>query len=1106
MGQEREMRKQRILRLAGLAVVSTLALPSPGRAQSTHGAIVGTVSDPSGAVMPGVSITVTNMGTNIGRTAVTNPSGYYEVTALVPGTYRVHGELSGFQPITREGIIVESRSMVRIDLSMGVGAQATEVTVLAATPVIESESAALADTRTARQIEALPMLATGTLFPYVTSLPGVQVVGVAGSTVFSYNGARSGQSEIMFDGMSSARLNTPLAGNPNTMEMTAELKVHSSNNNAEFGSPGVVNLVSKSGTNVLHGTLFYYHSRDQWNEKSRFQATKPVLKRHNFGATFSGPVVLPGYNGHDKTFFTFSYWGEQNPGQNPFAGTVPTAAMRSGDFSAVGGGITVRDPLTGQPFPGNVVPADRISPIAQRLQSRFYAPPNVGDPGVLSARNRQDNVDREAKENRVDLRVDQRFGQKNMLFARFNWKGTVQQPLESMPTVGLRDGWRAHTNFVMSDTHTFSNTVLNELRAGFTRGGNRQLGPFVGEDLIKELGLAGFPDAPYRGMPRFTVSGFSAINSGNNLDDHNNIYQLTDALTWTRNNHTFKGGFDVQHNRANGLDTPNETFGDLTFDGSITGYAYADFLLGYPARSRRATYLGARGKHGTDVAAFVQDSWRLDRKLTVEWGLRYEYQFASVDDDGLMYNFDPATGSVVVPDATVGSSNINPLLPASIKIVSATDAGFPQSLRHAQKANLVPRLGFAWRLSDKTVLRGGYGMFIDSFGTWLTPVQASPLFGYTAEFRNTPTSLQFPLSSPFGAGGALVGALEAGTISVPTFNPDLENSRLHQWSLTVERQIRDVGVRVSYVGTRSANLTYTRNLNLPQPSTTPFTAARRPYPQYANVYYSDNDSRLHTQYHGLQMDVERRFGQSLYVQGAWTYSNLMESVEDVGSEAGPTIENPYDPLRERARAAFNPTHRVNGAIIWDLPIGKNRRFLSGMNGVMEALFGGWQLSGLFYYDTGRYFTPFFTGRDISGTGITSSQSCSNCFSGLRPDLVGNPNLPSGQRTIDRWFDTAAFVIPAANSGRFGTSGRNVIEGPSSKVVHATLAKRFHVSHRTNVQLQVNALNLFNTENLDLNTAALNLSQPATFGKISTLRGGIEAFGPRTINVEARLSF
>lgn len=1099
------MPKRCAVRLLGVAAL-TLALPSPGRAQSTHGAVVGTLSDESGAVMAGVSITVANMGTNIARTVTTNQAGYYEVTALVPGTYRVGAELAGFKPVTREGIIVESRSRVRIDMTMGLGVQTAEVIVVAPTPVIESESAALADTRTARQIESLPMLATGTIFPYVTTLPGVQVVGVAGSTVFSFNGARAGQSEIMFDGMSSARLNTPLAGNPNTMEMTAELKVHSSNNNAEFGSPGVLNLVSKSGTNTLQGTLFYYHSRDQWNEKSRFQAAKPVLKRHNFGAVLSGPVVVPGYNGHDRTFFTFSYWGEQNPGQNPFSSTVPTAAMRNGDFSRVGGGLAIRDPLTGQPFPGNVIPARRLSPVALRLQDRFYDLPNVGDPAVLSPRNRQDNVDRESKENRFDIRIDQRIGQNNMLFARFNWKGTVQQPLPSVPRVGLTDGWRAHTNFVVSDTHTFSSSVINELRAGFTRGGNRQLGGFAGRDIIGELGLSGFPDAPYRGMPRFTISGFAGISSANNLDDHNEIYQATDALTWVRGNHSFKGGLDVQHNRAYGLDTPNETFGDLTFDGSITGYSYADFLLGLPSRARRATYLGTRGKHGTDVAAFVQDSWRLHAKLTVEWGVRYEYQFASVDDDGLMYNFDPATGNLVVPDGTMGSPSVNPLLPASLHVVSASSAGFPPSLRHPQKGNIVPRLGAVWRLSDKTVVRGGYGMFIDSFGTWLTPVQASPLFGYTAEFRNTPASLQFPLGSPFGTGGTLVGALEAGTISIPTFNADLENPRLHQWSLTVERQIRDVGVRVSYVGSRSTNLTYTRNLNVPAPSTTPFAASRRPYPQFANIYYSDNDSRLYTQYHGLQMDVERRFGRSFYVQGAWTFSKLMEGVEDVGSEAGPTIENPFDPLRERATAGFNPTHRVNGAIIWELPLGKDRRFLSNMGRVLEVLFGGWQLSGLFYYDTGRRFTPFFTGRDVSGTGITSSQSCSNCFSGLRPDIVGDPNLSGGERTVDRWFNTGAFVLPAANSGRFGTSARNVIVGPTSKVVHAGLAKKFHVKGRTRLQLQVNVLNLFNTENFDLIPSALNLSQPATVGRISAVRGGIEAFGPRTINAELRLTF
>ncbi len=1087
-------------RLAFLLLVCALFVFSGASyGQSTHGAIVGNASDASKAMIPGLPVTVTNTGTNIARTVTTNQQGYYEALNLVPGTYRVQAELAGFAPFRRDEIVVESRSSIRIDIALAVSQSTAVVNVVATNPVIETETATLSDTRAARQIEGLPMLANATLFPFVTTLPGVQVVTAAGSTVFSFNGARSGQSEIMFDGMSSARLNTPLAGNPNTMEMTAELKVHSSGNSAEFGSPGVVNLVSKSGTNTWHGTAFYYLSRDQWNEKSRFQATKPRLKQHNFGGTFSGPVVLPGYNGRDKTFFMFSYWGQQQPGQNAFSGTVPTAAMRSGDLSRVGGSIAVRDPLTGQPFPGNLIPANRISPLAQKIQQRFYDLPNVGDPNVLTARNRQDNVNRDIHENRYDVRVDQRISKNNMLFARFNWKGTVQQPLPSTPAVGLVYGWRAHTNFVLSDTHTFSPTVINELRTGYTRGGNRQLAGLAGRDIIRELGLTGYPDLDYKSIPSFIINGFATIGFGvpNNLDDHNDIYQATDAVTWTHGNHTFKGGFDLQHNKAYGLDTPGELFGELTFDGSIAGYSYADFLLGLPSRTRRATYLGERAKHGTDLAAFAQDSWRLSPKLTLQLGLRYERQIAFVDDDGLMYNFDRTTGNLVVPDKTMGSAKINPLLPASIKIVSASSVGFPQSLRNPQKANFVPRLGLARRLSDKMVVRGGYGLFIDSFGTLLSPVQASPLFGYTAEFRNTATGQPFTISNPFGAGGTLVGNLEAGTSSGPTFHENIENSRLHQWNLTVERQIKEIGLRLSYVGSRSTNLTYTRNLNLPVPSTTPFSAARRPYPQFANVFYSDNGSDLNSQYHGLQFDVERRYGKSFYVQGAWTFSKLIEDIEDIGREAGPTIENPYNPGRERALAAFNPKHRINGAVIWELPIGKGRRFLPDMNPALDALFGGWQLSSLFYYDAGRYFTPTFTGRDISGTGITGAQ---------RPDRVQNGNLPSGQRTLDRWFDTGAFLIPAANSGRFGTSARNVLVGPTSKVLHGSLAKKFRITERTQLQFQINALNVFNTENFDLNNAALNLSQPATAGKISTVRGGIEAFGPRTINMELRLSF
>ncbi len=606
----------------------------------------------------------------------------------------------------------------------------------------------------------------------------------------------------MFDGMSSARLNTPLAGNPNTMEMTAELKVHSSNNSAEFGSPGVVNLVSKSGTNTLQSSVFYYLSRDAWNEKNRFQAVKPAVKRHDFGLTLGGPLVAPKlYDGRNKTFFMFSYWGERNPGEQAFAGQVPTAAMRNGNLSPMGG--TIRDPITGQPFPGNIIPAGRISPLSQQIQNRFWALPNVGDPNVFGPRNWQVNVDRGGRptEQRFDLRIDQRVSQRNLLFARLNRKKTNQWALgkavppgsDASPLLGAVEGPRAHTNFVVSDTHTFGRSVLNEARFGFTRGGNSSFAPLNGRDVIRDLGLTSYPDSDYRSLPNFLISGMPTIGYGvpNNLDDHNDIYQATDTVTWTRGNHTLKSGGDLQHNRAYGLDTPDHLFGTLTFNGAITGNAYADFLLDLPATVQRSTYVGERSKSGTDVAAFIQDSWRIGSKLTLEGGLRYDYQFAPVlDDDGLMYNFDPATGSVVVPDDTLGSPKINPLLPATIRIVSASSAGLENALRRPQKGNIVPRVGFAWRPTGKTVVRGGYGMFIDSFGTSLTPVQSSPLFGYVAQFTNTAASQAFTIGNPFGTGsGTLVGNLEAGSASAPTFDPDLQNPRLQQWSVTIERQI-----------------------------------------------------------------------------------------------------------------------------------------------------------------------------------------------------------------------------------------------------------------------------------------------------------------------------
>ncbi len=351
-----------------LRVLSVLCLVSAiGFGQSTYGSIVGVVTDATGAVVVGGAVSVTNTETNIVKLVNSGADGSYEVTHLLPGTYRVRAEHQGFKATVRDGIVVESRAVVRIDIELEIGSTALEVQVTTSAPVIETETAQIADTRTSRQLRDLPILSNESTFAYLLTMPGAQSVSI---NTYAFNGARSAQTDTMIDGIPAPRSSTALTGTHNTTEMVAEVRVHGSNNSAEFQAPGVVSIVTRSGTNQLRGSAYYQHNNSALDARDFFAAKKPSSKTHTANFMSGGPVRIPKlYNGRDRTFFMISLFGQRVPGGTPLNATVPTAAMRQGDFSAF---AAITDPTTSSPFPGNAIPASRFSPVALRVQERFY--------------------------------------------------------------------------------------------------------------------------------------------------------------------------------------------------------------------------------------------------------------------------------------------------------------------------------------------------------------------------------------------------------------------------------------------------------------------------------------------------------------------------------------------------------------------------------------------------------------------------------------------------------------------------------------------------------------------------------------------------------------
>ena len=1053
--------------------------------QSTYGSILGVVTDATGALIPGSTLTVTHTETNIGKIVKTGASGNYEATHLLPGTYRVRAEAEGFRASVRDGIAVESRAEVRIDFQMEVGSTQAEILVTATTPVIETETAQIADTRTSRQLRDLPSLSNQETFGYLFTMPGVQSVSI---NTYSFNGSRAAQYEFMIDGIPSPRSSTALGGTHNTLEMVSELRLHASNNGAEFQSPGAVSIVTKSGGNQLRGSLLYQHNNSALNARDFFSPVKASNKGHTMGASVGGPIYLPKlYDGHDRTFFMISLWGERLPGSYEPTITVPTAGMRRGDFSALSAAIT--DPMTGQPFAGNAVPASRLDPIALRVQERFYPLPNFGDPGRLTTNNYRYVIGRRNLQNRWEARIDQKITQKNMMYARYSWRGAVQEPAEPLPAIGVRNGYRRGSTFILSDAHTFGTSVINEFRFGSQSSPNQVLGPLSGLDVLRYTGIQGLPEpGDYRGMPAFTFTGgLTSIQSTGHTNDRYHSVTVANNVTWVRGKHTAKWGFELRHNGTDGVNVSAGSFGTFAFNGFFTGDAYADFLLGLPERSSSLTKRPYQDIGGYSPYFFFEDTWRATPKITLTLGGRYEYQFAATDSEGLMYNLDARTADLVVPDEAFSSGQINPLLPAAIKVVKASQAGYPQGLRAVDKNNIVPRIGLAVRPFQRTVIRAGFGIFMDDFGFSVSAPSGGPLYGFTETFQNTnKRQPQYMFPKPFGASGSI------GAVTATGFKVDLKNPYSQQWNLTLEREIADVGVRLSYIGTKATNLAYTRQINVPPPSTTPFSGNRRPFPQYGSLQFSDNGGN--SIYHGLQADAERRFARGVYFQAAWTWSNLISDVTDSRADLGPVIENPFDRARERGRENYSVRHRVNGSVIYELPVGRGRRYLASAPAIVNHVAGGWQVSTLFYFETGRYFTPSYSGRDISGTGTTTG----------RPDRIANGNLPPSDRQLGRWFDAAAFSVPAANIGRFGNCGVNTLEGPGLNTQHFAVTKRFYQREHANVTFQFNILNLFNHPNFNLPSA--NISAPSTVGQVQSTRPWQEYAASRTMTAILRVNF
>lgn len=1102
-----------------LLVVSVLWTPTPTAAQSTYGAVVGVVTDDSDAVLPGATVTLTEIQTSLVRTTVSKETGAYEFLNLTQGLYRVEVELEGFRRFSSEPFRVDAREVVRINGRLALGGVTEAVLVRSVAPLINTETPTVSSAASNRDLQTLPF----TFRTQNTSpIPAIQVIPEVqrANQQFSLSGSLPYQNEVSVDGIltTSVRRNGIGAEGFNifpSIESIEEIKVSSVNNTAEYAQLGDITTVSRPGTNRYHGTAFWNYNSDRLNANPNYfnpSLAPNASDNHNVGASLGGRLV------RNRTFF-FGAFERLDIGLfQSVAATVPQAAFRTGDFSSLS--TPLLDPATGAQFPGNVIPDSRVNPVAGRLLAAYIPAPNEGTATHRYA------MDATEVSNQYDIRVDQNFGG-HTLFGRLSRKKVEKVAPTTFESLGPRTSENPVATFVVSDNLALSPSLLNEARIGVTSADQGFTTGLEGKALAGELGLrllqASLPGGT--GTSYVSIAGYSTFGESQEEPLTQDTLQVADSLTWIAGRHTVKTGFSLE--RFNWTSPVNFTgaddFGVFRFNNNIagggTGHPVANFLLGLPTDvDQTASGPGVDGV-ATHVGVFAQDEWRLNAAVTLSLGVRYDVRPGFVDREGNISNFlrDTANGDVVVPDAA-SLALTAPGFSGSIgnsAILTADQVGLPLALRRTDTDNIAPRLGVAWRPGGdtRTVVRAGWGLFhtriLGAVFNSLTGIHTSDnvTFGNTFDPVTRTYAIQWPNTY---AGDPGRGVTRVGTQNFSTANdPDYQDPSTQQWSLTVERELnRRNALRFTYSGFRSVDLTMAPDLNQIAPNTTGYAnlpREARPYPNWNRVNTRDNGG--YQRYHDLLVQATGAFERAgLSHTTSYKWARSITNIEDRGvgqsdfqTEINGRTDNRFDPDYMRGPSTNIPTHRFVSRLIWDVPFGRDRAFGAGVPALVDAIAGGWTLSSVVQAQSGAHLTAYYSSHCGSGT---------NCYGSEKADAVSGQDPNAGPKTLAQWFNTAAYSVAAFRDasgrsifvGRFGNAPKGEIVGPGVWNVDLAAVKSFRLSGEARLSVNVYVTNLFNHANWgrpDTNVVSAN------YGKITSLNAD---FPLRRIVFGGRLAF
>jgi len=1045
-----------------------LLLPVAAGAQTHRASLRGTIYDPNHAVIPGAKISVTSVATGDTRTTTSDDKGEYAISSLPAGVYRVEVEMQSFRRHDQRIDLLVNQDQ-RLDVTLGVSGPENEIDSTYEIP-LKQDSASLGTVIENRQITGLPL--DGRNFYELSLLvPGAvpPAQGSAGSVrgdfAFSVNGAREDANNFLLDGVYNVdpKLNT--FGVRPSVDAIREFEMLTSTYDASFGrNPGAqVNVILKSGSNDLHGSLFEFHRNAALDARNFFAPAsepKPKYIRNQFGGAFGGPIK------RDRTFFFADYEGTRSREGITRITNVPTAQERAGNFSQSVFGVPT-NPFTGQPFDNGIIPDFFINPVGRAIAALYPLPNrNVPFQNFVSSpilRDDNDSFDARVDHNlndRANLTFRYSFGDRD-LFEPFTGSSFSVVP-------GFGDTVKRRSqNGMVALTLVLTPNLVNESRGAF----NRVAASVTQEASVlnSDVGLPAIsPRARDLGLSFITITGFSPLgDEGNNPQNSvTNVYQFLDNASYVSGDHLIKFGVDLRFSQQNAF-RDVESRGRLQFSPffQLTGNALGDLLLGFPLLTSVARVDNPQQIRTESYNFFINDSYRVTPRLTLTGGLRYEYNSPPVDAEDRANIYDVTTRSLV----QVGTN------------------GVPRSGFEADKNNFAPRVGFAWSVSEKTVLRGGYGIYYDQ--SPLAPAEAlyfnSPFFDNNIFFSlpGLPLTLNdpFPAFFPF--------PLPDSALAIQR---DLRTGYMQHWNFNVERQLGTSSVlEVAYVGSKGTKLLTARDINQPQPSVLPpgLPFVPRPDPRFDDIDLLE--SRANSNYNALQARFQQRLARGLSALASYTWSKSIDDASNFFSSAGdPNFpQNSYNVAAERGRSNFDVSHRLSVSYSYALPFGKGRNYLHD-DGWLSTVLSGWETFGIVTLQSGRPFTVALLSEiDNSGTG----RSILGFGANDRPNLVGNPEL-SNPTTL-QWFNTAAFVFPAP--GTFGNAGRNILEGPGFQNVNASLVKNTALTERVNLQFRAEAFNLFNHPNFNLPD---NFLGSPTFGRITSARD------PRHIQFGLKLLF